>query len=223
MGDVPFALSRAKKCPVAALRVGKVNKEPVTANTKQHGEEAFDDEDPPPATEASQASHLHNLPGLADAQINPLPLTPKRTHSEGEDASKGRRHTANQVKDGIPLANLVCSRVSKSFSTMFANSRDHQQKLTSRIPGAQQVDAAGEEASLKHTQQNSQPSHLVPFLDETHPNHAATPQDRDGGQMNPGSEFPHDDGRGWLEENVGDEKDQRDDILLFSCQPHTHP
>jgi hypothetical protein len=61
---VPLALSHAQEAPVLAPGVGEVDEKPVTRDTEEHGEDAFDNEDPAPAVEAREASHLHDLEKL---------------------------------------------------------------------------------------------------------------------------------------------------------------
>lgn len=85
--------------------------------------------------------------------------------------------------------------------------------LTSRVPGAEQVDDTGEETSLKNTEHDSQSRQLEPVLSEAHSNHQSTPKRRDHGEENSGSDLAADDSRGRLEDAVGGEEDERHDVL----------
>lgn len=48
--------------------------------------------------------------------------------------------------------------------------------------------------------------------------HASSPKDSDGWKETAGANLAQDDGGGWLEENVGDKKDEHDETVSFSDQ-----
>lgn len=85
--------------------------------------------------------------------------------------------------------------------------------LTSGIPRAKQVHATGEEASFEHSQQNSAHSQLSVILNEAHADHNTAPEHSDASQMNARSDLTDEDGRGRLEDDVGDEEDQVGNVL----------
>src|SRR5882757_7300102 len=85
--------------------------------------------------------------------------------------------------------------------------------LTSSIPRAQQVDAAGEEASLEQTKDDAQAGELAKVLHETHTDHHGAPEDGNGREVEAGTDLTNED-RGWsLEEDVGDEENQVGNVL----------
>ena len=56
---VAFPLVDELECPESL--VGEIDDEPIAGDSKEAGENTFDDEDPAPAVEAFQALHLHEL------------------------------------------------------------------------------------------------------------------------------------------------------------------
>ena len=57
---------------------------------------------------------------------------------------------------------------------------------------------------------------MVPFLDEAEADHGGSPKDGDSREEDPRSDLSQDDGRWWLQQDVGDEEDENDDRVAFS-------
>ena len=85
--------------------------------------------------------------------------------------------------------------------------------LTSCVPGAEEVDAAGEEAGLEDTEKRSQTCKSIEVLDEAHGNCDGAPEEGDEGEVKAGADGAADDGRGRLEDDVCDEEDEVGNIL----------
>jgi hypothetical protein len=90
--------------------------------------------------------------------------------------------------------------------------------LTSGVPRAEEVDAAGEEASLEYTQDHAEASQLVVVLDEAHANHDGAPGQRDGGKMGARADSSDNDGRWGLEDNICGEEDEIGNVISHANQ-----
>lgn len=134
----PSALSLAQEPPGLPLGVGEVDEEPVAGDAQQARDDALEDEDPAPAAEPGAAAELHQ--------------------AEGEDAGEGGGDAAEDVEEGVALADLVA-----------------------RVPGRQQVHAAGEEARLEDAEDHPQRRQRLERLHEPHPDHDRAPRHRDRG------------------------------------------
>ena len=66
--------------------------------------------------------------------------------------------------------------------------------LTSDVPRAQKIHAAGEEAGLENTKDNTERRHGLVVLREAHTDHDGTPQERNDSQMNARTNLTDDDG-----------------------------
>lgn len=87
------------------------------------------------------------------------------------------------------------------------------ERLTSCIPGAEEVDTAREEPSLKETKNRSERRNLRELLDKSHTNHDSSPEHGDDGQMISGSYLANENCRRGLEDDVWDKEDQVGDVL----------
>ncbi len=156
-----------------------------------------------------------------------------KTHSISQDTSKGRGNAANQVEGRVTLAKLICrvsvntapfapipgracpyilcTRCSAGKHSWGRSLRfcQHILTLAPRIRGK-----GRKRTSFQDTEQDSQASHLLPILHKAHSDHAGAPEDGNHSQMSAGSKLAHDDGRRRLEDDIGDEEDERDDALV---------
>lgn len=85
--------------------------------------------------------------------------------------------------------------------------------LTSGVPRAKKVNAAWEEAGFEYTQNEAEAGQRAPVFNETHADHDGAPEESDEGEENARSDFPDGDGRGRLEDDVGDEEDEGHNAL----------
>jgi hypothetical protein len=88
------------------------------------------------------------------------------------------------------------------------------ESLTSSVPGAEQIDTAGEETRLKETEQDSHARELTIVLDETHSNHNRTPEQRNACKVNARTESTNHNGGGGLEQDVRNEEEEVGNILV---------
>ncbi len=73
-----------------------------------------------------------------------------------------------------------------------------------------------EEASLKHTQYQSERDEIDPFSHKPEADHGDAPEEGDGWEENERSNFSQDHGSRWLQQNVGDEEEEDDDRVSVS-------
>lgn len=108
--------------------------------------------------------------------------------AEGQDTREGTSHGADKIEYGIPLLEIV-----------------------TWIPAGQEIGASWEETGLEDTENDTERNHLGPLQYESKANHAYTPQNRDRGEEDSWPDFAENDCRRWLQDNVGNEEDERDD------------
>lgn len=114
----------------------------------------------------------------------------RKTHPIGEDTCACRSDTAQDVEDGVPLANVVAS-----------------------VPGREQVDTRREEPGFEETQYNTKSSESLPVISETHADHDSAPSHDDERQKVPRPKLTADDGRGGLEGDIGGKEDEGNDTV----------
>lgn len=85
--------------------------------------------------------------------------------------------------------------------------------LTASVPGAEQVDAAGEETGLKQAKDSSQAGQLVVVFDKTHAHRDDTPEEGDSSKMDARSDGTNEDSGRGLKDDVGDEEDEIGNVL----------
>jgi hypothetical protein len=95
---------------------------------------------------------------------------------------------------------------------------DKTGQRTSGVPGAEEIDAAREEAGLEEAEQDAHAGELAKVLDKAHANHDAAPEQGDGGQMDAGAQLADHNGGGWLEDDVGDEEDEVGNVVVQSLE-----
>lgn len=86
--------------------------------------------------------------------------------------------------------------------------------LASCIPCAEQIDSAGEEASLKDAQDSSQGGNVNVILDKAHAQCNGTPQKGDACEVGSWANGANKDRGGRLEDDICDEEDEVGNILL---------
>lgn len=84
---------------------------------------------------------------------------------------------------------------------------------TSRVPCGQKVDTAGEETGLENTENGAHGGEVGKVAGETHADHDGAPGEGDARKMDPRSDLANNDCAGRLEDDVGDEEDEGDDVL----------
>lgn len=211
-GDDPGSLRGAEEGPVLAGGIWEVDEEPVAGDSQGAGEDTFDGEDPAPAGQSLTAVELHELrvvsvdeKGVGDTQD---------VHRKQEYQRRQRRRSRVDRRASIAFRpRLGLSALFRACFTVVDIS------LTASVPRAEQVHAAGEETSLEHTEQHARASQLAKVLDEAHSDHDGTPEERDGGKMDTGSDGTDENGGRGLEEDVRDEENKVGNVLqqVSSC------
>lgn len=74
------------------------------------------------------------------------------------------------------------------------------------------------ETRLKHAQNETHADHLLPVCQEAEADHRRAPEECDRREENTRPEFAEDDGRRWLQENVGREEDERNNRVAIPDQ-----
>lgn len=75
--------------------------------------------------------------------------------------------------------------------------------LTSSIPCAHKIDTAGEEASLKYTEDNAKAGKRTEVFHKAHSDHNGTPKECDSSEVEAGTDLADKDSRRGLEDNIG--------------------
>lgn len=132
------------------------------------------------------------------------------TYAVGQDAGAGRGEAAEHVEERAPSAYLVCA-----WSACAPRPADSL--LTSRVPRAEQIDAAREEAGLEQAQHDAEASQLAKVGDEAHADRDHAPEQRDGSEVQPGADAPDEHRRRRLEDDVREE-DEVGNVLAPSAR-----
>ena len=96
-------------------------------------------------------------------------------HLQPEDQQRPRRRSRAGKRRRSAFRPRLRSVSARSYST------GRFDRLTSRIPGTKQIDAAGEETSFENTQDDTETCQLAPVVDKAHSEHDESPGDGDEG------------------------------------------